>query len=222
MNTENNIRATALEFSDKRVTTMCKKIAESFERRDLFEASKGNNVSENASNGYCKTRKRYLAQGSNVAIARLFLALNVEPSNVIEHSNNDASMFSVYALDKIAEIAQFVCGKGASLQAVTKCFILCALKATRNGQSVITNEVNQRFLNSLDISSLNDAELIEYIENNRHKSMSTGAATQSSQMRNVLDRLGCGEVVKVVKPRDAVRVNADHALLTYIEERLTA
>lgn len=220
MNTENNIRATALEFSDKRVATMCKKIEESFERRDLFEASKGNNVSENASNGYCKTRKSYLA--NKVAVARLFLALNVDPSNVIEHSNNDASMFSVYALDKIREIAQFVTGQGASLQAVTKCFILCALKATRNGQSVITNEVNQRFLNSLDISSLNDADLIEYIENNRHKSMSTGAATQSSQMRNVLDRLGCGEVVKVVKPRDAVRVNANHALLTYIEERLTA
>jgi hypothetical protein len=58
---------------------------------------------------------------------------------------------------------------------------------------------------------LTDQDLIDHLDTLRHRAMTSGAETQSSQARNVLDVLGLGRIQNVEKPRDAIVIDADHA-----------
>lgn len=206
-NTEKKtLRETALGFSNGQVGAMTAKIVKSFERRDAFESSQGLVISEK--NSYSVERDRML--NNKVAVARLFLALALEPSAVIERKVASNAMFNAKALKKVTEIAQFVCGFGAKLERVTRAFIACALIATDNKVDVITNATNRKFLCSVGFSGqITDQDLIDHLDELRLRSMTSGAETQSSQARNVLDVLNLGRITTVDKPRDAIVLNAD-------------
>lgn len=201
-------RATALAFDDSQVAAMRTAITESFERRDVFEASQGVNLATDSS--YTRERKRMLA--NDIAVARLFLALGVEPASVIERKVSESSMFNAKALKKITEIARFSCGYGEKLERVTRAFIACALIASDKGIATATNATNRKFLCGADFSGqVTDADLIAHLDELRHRAMTSGAETQSSQARNVLDVLTLGRIESVDKPRDAITINAQHA-----------
>lgn len=205
-NTE-TLREVALGFSTQKVTAMTTKIEQSFDRRDQFEAANG--IALAGRNSYTVERDRMLK--NKIAVARLFLALSLEPSNVIERKVSSNAMFNAKALKKITEIAQFVVGFGAKLERVTKAFIACALIATDNKIDVITNATNRKFLCSAGFTGqVTDQELIDHLDELRLRSMTSGAETQSSQVRNVLDVLGLGEIRSTDKPRDAIVIHADN------------
>jgi hypothetical protein len=210
------LRERALGFDAKVVATMKGKITASFKRRDQFESDNGLNVGER--NSYTVERDRMLK--NSTAVAMLFLALDLQPSEVIERKVACNAMFNAKALKKVNEIASFVCGYGEKLERVMRAFIACAIVATDKGVDVITNAVNARFLNSDDLKAhITDSDLLENLDDLRAKHMTSGAATQSSQCRNVLDVLGLGSVRSIDKPRDSIALNADHAFYSLFRER---
>lgn len=202
-----DIKEVALGFSDARVKTMCGKLTESIERRHSFELTQG--LAMTGATSWEKARKQL--EASQIAVARMFLALNLEPAAVIERQAVEGKMFNAKAIKKIVELAQFTCGMPGKIERVTKAFIACALIASdKNPGSAITNAVNQRFLGNKDLSTLiTDKDILDNLDDLRHKSMSTGAETQSSQARNVLDVLGLGTITTVTRARDAVVLNLD-------------
>lgn len=206
-----SLRDVALAFNQKAVDEMSTKLIDSFARRDSFESANGLNIATD--NSYTRERDRMLK--AKVAVSRFMLALSIEPANVIERKVSANAMFNAKALKKVTELAQFTCGYGQRLERVTRAFIACALIATDRKIEVITNEVNRRFLCGADFSGrLTDQDLIDHLDELRHRAMTSGAETQSSQARNVLDVLGLGSVLTVTKHRDAIKLNADHAFYT--------
>lgn len=203
-----SFREVALSFSQQKVTAMVAKIEAAFERRDDFES--GNKVSLIADNSYTRERKRMLA--NKVAVARFFLALGIEPSAVIERKVAETSMFNAKALKKVTELARFSCGVGERLERVMRAFIACAIVAADKNVTTLNNKVNVRFLGSSDLrAALSDQDLIDHLDDLRYKVMTSGAETQSSQARNVLDVLGLGVIRSTDKPRDAIEINSQHA-----------
>lgn len=212
-----SLREVALGFSNAQVGAMCAKIKKSFERRDAFEASQGLVLA--ARNSYTVERDRMLA--NNIAVARFFLALDVEPSAVIERKVASTAMFNAKALKKVTELAQLTTSVGAKVEKVIKSFIACAIIATDRKVDVITNEVNRRFLCSQGFTAqISDTDLIDHLDELRLRSMTSGAETQSSQMRNVLDVLGLGEIRTIEKPRDAIVLNIDSPFYAMMREKL--
>jgi hypothetical protein len=211
-----SLRDAANAFSTQKVTAMVTKLEASFDRRDAFEIANGLDVT--ASNSY-STEKARMLKNKN-AVARLFLALSLEPSTVIERKVAENAMFNAKALKKVTEIAVFVCGYGEKLERVMRAFIACAIVATEKGVSTITNKVNVAFLGSSDLRGrLTDDDLIDHLDVLRHRAMTSGAETQSSQARNVLDVLGLGQIVSVEKPRDAIVIDASHGFFAQFRDR---
>ncbi|WP_375292099.1 hypothetical protein [Sphingomonas melonis] len=200
------LRDTALSFDTATVTAAVDALRDSFARRDAFEASNG--LSLTADSSYVRERNRMLK--SEIAVARFFLAIGVDASDVVERKVASNAMFNAKALKKVTEIAQYVCGFGHKLEKVTRAFIACALIATDRGHTDITNDVNRKFLNGSDFSAIiKDQELVDYLRDQRHVAMNSGAETQSSQARNVLDVLGLGSIKSVQKNRDAIALHTD-------------
>lgn len=200
------LRDTALSFDTATVTAAVDALRDSFARRDAFEASNG--LSLTADSSYVRERNRMLK--SEIAVARFFLAIGVDASDVVERKVASNAMFNAKALKKVTEIAQYVCGFGHKLEKVTRAFIACALIATDRGHTDITNDVNRKFLNGSDFSAIiRDQELVDYLRDQRHVAMTSGAETQSSQARNVLDVLGLGSIKSVQKNRDAIALHTD-------------
>jgi hypothetical protein len=211
-----SLRERAIGFDAKVVSTMKGKITQSFKRRDAFESANGLNIGER--NSYTVERDRMLK--NSTAVAMLFLALDLEPSAVIERKVSSNAMFNAKALKKVNEIASFVCGYGEKLERVMRAFIACALVATDKGHDVITNAINARFLNSDDLKAhVTDSDLLDNLNELRATHMTSGAATQSSQCRNVLDVLGLGSVRSIDKPRDAIALNETHGFYQLFRER---
>lgn len=216
-NNEKSLREVALGFSNVEVAAMCGKLKKSFDRRDQFETAQGCSIIEK--NSYTVERDRMLK--NNVAVSRFFLALAIEPSAVIERKVASNAMFNAKALKKVTELAQFVVGHGAKLERVIKSFIACAIIATDRKVDVITNEVNRRFLCSQGFTAqINDQDLIDHLDELRLRSMTSGAETQSSQMRNVLDVLGLGEIRSIEKPRDAIVLHIDSPFYSVMRKAL--
>lgn len=210
-NETTTLRETANAFSTQKTTAMCTKIEDSFARRDSFEASNG--LAITAKNSYTTERDRMLK--NKVAVARLFLALDLEPSAVIERKVSESSMFNAKALKKVTEIAQFVCGYGQKLEKVMRAFIACTIIATERGAESVNNRLNVQFLHGADLSQhVSDSDLIDALDEMRHRAMTSGAETQSSQARNVLDVLGIGQIRSIEKPRDAIALDLSHGFVS--------
>jgi hypothetical protein len=209
------LRETALSFAVETVDATVAAIRESFVRRDAFELSQGLDIS--AKNSYTTERGRMLA--NERAVAMFFLALGIEPHAVIERKVASNAMFNAKALKKVTELAQFTCGYGQRLERVMRAFIACAIIATERGHDVITNDVNRAFLCSRGFGDrIKDADLIAHLDELRHRAMTSGAETQSSQSRNVLDVLGLGSIRSIDAPRDAIALNAEHAFFAQFAE----
>ena len=202
------IREAAQAFTDAQVAECVDALDQSFERRDFFEIA--NNLDLDASNSYTKARDKMLA--NKVSVARFLLALDVQPSAVIERKVAETKMFNAKALDKVTELAVAVLNNTAhaisKVQKVTVAFIACAL-AFDNGDA-IDNKVNKQFLSNNDVSKMvaND-DIAEYVSAYQHKYITGGKDTQSSQVRNVLDVLGLGSIVSNERARGAIMLNGD-------------
>lgn len=207
----------ALAFDQEAVDAMGIEIQESLERRHAFELSQG--LTLTGSTSWEVSKKK--AEGAKIALARMFLALNIKPANVFERRLVEGKMFNAKSIKKIVEMAKFTCGEVGGMELVTRAFVACSIIAdTKNPGEPITNDINARFLNSKDLGAwIKDQELLDAIDQLRHKSMTTGAATQSSQARNVLDVLGLGTVTKVLRERDAVCINAAHPFYELFREK---
>lgn len=180
----------------------------SFDRRDSFEESNGLSLVSDSS--YVRERNRMLK--NEIAVSRFFLALGISASDVIERKVSSSSMFNAKALKKVTELAQYVVSYGVTIEKVTRAFIACALIASDRGHIDITNDINRKFLNGSDFSAyISDQELIDYLRDQRHVAMTSGAETQSSQARNVLDVLGLGVIKSVHKNRDAIALDTSHS-----------
>lgn len=209
------LRDVALALDSNIVAATVTKIEESFARRDTFETSQGLNIG--AKNSYTVERDRML--GAKVAVAMFFLALDVEPSAVIERKVASNAMFNAKALKKVTELARFTVGHGEKLERVMRAFIACAIIATENGHSDITNEINRAFLCSRGFGDrISDQDLIDHLDSLRHRAMTSGAETQSSQSRNVLDVLGIGAIKSLQSPRDAIALDINHGFVAQFRE----
>lgn len=219
--TVHSLRDVALSFDQTAVDAMSAQIDACFIGRDAFEASQGLDLADRSSS-YAKAQKNMRA--NMVAVARGLLALNVEPSNVIRRKVVSGAEFSAKALDKVTEICAFICGNTSRFQKVTQAFIACSIVVADHDDSAIGNRVNKLFLSNASFDKLvSDKELAQYVSDYQHKFMSGGKDTQSSQVRNVLDVLGLGEIVTVDHARGGIRINRSHGFYNLFRERyLTA
>lgn len=204
-NTEiQTLRAKANAFAQPQVDAMVAKIKAAFTQRDKHE--QGSMLS------YERERKRMI--GSSIAVARLFLALDIEPSNIILRKVNSNAMFNAKALKKIVEIAQFVCGARSNIEKVLAAFIACALVFDERASKgdAIANTQNKAFLSSANFDKIvSDADLATYLKDYQHKFMTGGQDTQSSQVRNVLDVLGLGAITTANnRSRGGIAINSNH------------
>lgn len=207
-------------FSHQKVAAMKTKIEESFARRDTFEAANGVAVTGKASS-YARERNRMT--GASVATARFFLALGLEPSEVIERKVAESAMFNAKALKKVTELALYSNNAKPlnSIERVTRAFIACALVAADRGIATVTNETNRKFLCGAAFSGqIADVDLIAHLDDLRHRAMTSGADTQSSQARNVLDVLKLGRIESVTKPRDAITIDSQHMFFADMRSEL--
>lgn len=214
-----SLRDLALSFDTDAVDAMVSDIRATFDARDAFEQSRGLSLADKSSS-YAKAKANML--NNAIAVARGFLALNVEPVNVIRRKVVSGNEFSAKALDKVTELCAFICGNAARFQSVTKAFIACAIAVADKSadDSAIGNKVNKLFLSNASFDRLvNDAELAAYIADYQHKFMSGGKDTQSSQVRNVLDVLGLATICTVDHARGGITINKAHGFYSLFRER---
>ncbi len=213
-----SMRETVVGYADEDVAVMVKAIDDSLDRREAFELAQGPVLTGSS---WDKARKQIAANRGG--LARMFMALGVTPSAVFERQVVQGKMFNAKAIKKIVELAQYVGQPAATkpkLERVTRAFIACALLADQtNPGSPITNAVNARFLGRKDLAChIKDQDILDNIEDLRHRAMTTGAETQSSQARNVLDVLGLGRVTTVTRARDAVVIDAEAPLFAMFRQ----
>ena len=202
--TEKTFRDRCNAFDTATVDSMVAKINASLERRD--------NAANNGGGSYTKERAKVVANIG--AVARFFLALNIEPSQVIERRVVASAMFNAKALKKVVELARFAVTGNKSIEKVMSAFIICALAfENRTDGAAISNRINKSFLSNLDFSKIvEDEELADYLADYQHAYISGGKDTQSSQARNVLDVLGLGEIVNCDnRSRGGIVLNNTHA-----------
>lgn len=206
-----SLRERANGFSPQRVGAMVKKIHDSFDRRDAFEAAKG--VASTGASSYAKGRLAVM--NNEASVARFFLARSIEPANLLERSLQSGDMFNAKALVKLVEIAAWSCGNTSKIQKVTKAFLACTVIMTKRGNDVITNTLNRKFLNSTDFSAvISDQETIDELSKQRHVVMTGGAPTQSSQVRCVLEAIGVADIVTTDRARDSIALDVNDDLVT--------
>jgi hypothetical protein len=212
-----SLRDIALSFDQGTVDTMIDDIRATFAARDTFEESRGLDLNDSASS-YAKAKRNMLANA--VAVARGFLALNVEPVNVIRRKVMSNNEFTAKGLDKVTEVCAFICGNASRFQRVTQAFIACSIAVADRDASPIGNKVNRAFLSNASFDKLvNDAELAAYLRDYQHKFMSGGRDTQSSQVRNVLDVLGLATICTVEHARGGISINRDHGFYQLFRNR---
>lgn len=207
MTNETSFRSLCASLNQNRVNLVVGKIKASFARRDVFEGDTAND----SSSSYAKQRKMVL--DNSQAVARFFLALNIEPANVIERKINANKMFNAKALKKIVELAKFSVTGSKKIEKVMSAFIVCSLAFdARSNNEAISNSVNKSFLSNLDFSKIvQDTELADYLADYQHSYISGGKDTQSSQARCVLEVLGLAEVVSCDnRYRGGVKIATDH------------
>lgn len=207
------LRDRALAYDAATVDAMRERIVASFDRRDTFE---GINATDSASS-YAKARKNMTA--NSVAVARAFLALDIEPANVIERKVVENKMFNAKALDKVTEICAFICGNSTRFQKVTQAFIACAMLYSSRNDTAIDNATNKAFLSNSSFKMIADDELRDYLRDYQHKFMSGGKDTQSSQVRNVLDVLNLASIVTVERARGGIVLNDTHEFYSLFHDR---
>lgn len=215
---ELTFREKATAISKPKIDAMVAEIQASVDRRHAFELANG------GIGGSWAASKKMIAANERT-IAAFFITLGVKPAAVFERQLVEGKMFNAKSIKKVVEMAKFALDGGVSrVEKVIQSFIACALIANDRSPGddpiTFTNGVNAKFLNRADLGTyIKDADLLEAIEEQRHTAMSTGAATQSSQMRNVLDVLGLGKVVKVERERDAVLVDYTHPFFAGFREK---
>jgi len=157
----------------------------------------------------------------NQAIARLFIAAEIDPKGYILNPYlDDAELIkrgfdpnartrNLKAYKKVREVAEYVVTGNAKLEAVFKTFVACSIVASRTVE-FIDSSVCERFLSSIPLTDVSE-DLAEAIDAFQAKHMTTGAATQASQMRLTLANLGAVEMVKedgrkgfVMKPQSGL------------------
>lgn len=134
------------------------------------------------------------------ALHRFFLAMQIDPKGYILNPYLDdaelkkrgfdpsARTRNLKAYKKVREVAEYVVTGQAKLEAVFKTFVACSIVASRT-VSFIDSNVCERFLSSIPLTDVS-ADLAEAIDAFQAKHMTTGAATQASQMRLTLANLG--------------------------------
>ena len=224
MTDQNNARTETVSISEKlkavtpaQIGSMTRKINESVARRDEFEKQQGLSLADTSSSWY--KAKAKIEKGKS-AFARYCVAMNIEPRNIIERKLFSHKMYNAKGLVKVIEATQLACGNTETMQKVTQAFIACAIVASDSGHNVISNDVNVNFINSRSFDSLLRDDLAQALDDFRMKSMTSGAPTQSSQVRNMLDALQVGEIGQINRPRDCISLNLDHGFIDLMRERL--
>lgn len=207
------LRDRANAFAQDAVDAMCAKIAKAFAQRDKFESG--------AMLSYLREKERMLVT-NKIAVARLFLALDIEPSNVILRKVSSNAMFNAKAFKKICELASFVCTGNTKIEKVMSAFIACALlfdERTAKG-AAISNAANKAFLSNMKFDQIvQDVDLAAYLADYQHKFITGGKDTQSSQARNVLDVLGLGAIATADnRARGGVIINSQHEFYSLFRE----
>jgi hypothetical protein len=201
-------------LSTESVDSMMLSIDNAFAIRDNFETRDGEIV---AGKAYRDVRKKMIANKRNVAC--LFLVSGVtDASNVICRKLVETNMFSAYALVKMNEIADLVCGApNHKMQAVTRAFLACAIVATDNGATVIDNVDNALFLkrDALKASSYfkDDEKAFDMMTRWARGHCENSEQTQSSQVRCVLEALNFATLVHDKRSRGAIAIDTSHAFI---------
>lgn len=198
------------------VGSMRKRIADLIDQRKELDAAKLADGQE-----LSKDFRHLEAWKENDSIARLFIAAEIDPkAYILNPYLEDAELIkrgfdpnartrNLKAYKKVSEVAAYVVTGKAKLEAVFKTFVACSILASRTVEFIDSN-VCERFLSSIPLTDVSP-DLAEAVDAFQAKHMTTGAATQSSQMRLTLANLGAVTIEKrdgrkgfILKPNSGI------------------
>jgi hypothetical protein len=186
----------AMHFAPKsKIAQIAELLQQVSQERTEFEAHRERKLSDGSVIvGQSNDIKHVHNLAASDAVARLLYALKVDVRAYLypqscEGGKTSSQTSNLKAYKKTLEIAETIFHGTSSLENVVKVFTVCAYRATVNfGQEVIKRDYSESFLNSYEFRSISQgtAELWNAIDDVRAKHMSTGAATQASQMIRTL------------------------------------
>ncbi|MCR9222835.1 MAG: hypothetical protein NXH70_02100 [Hyphomonas sp.] len=235
MSTRTNVQTATTELIDQpmiwnmvnatpqAVGSMRKRIA------DLIEDRKARDEAKLPEGGQLSKDFRHLEDWKDCdAIARLFIAAEIDPkAYILNPYIEDAELIkrgfdpsartrNLKAYKKVREVAEYVVTGNAKLEAVFKTFVACSIVASRTVEFIDSN-VCERFLSSIPLNDVSE-DLAQAVDAFQAKHMTTGAATQSSQMRLTLANLGAVQIQKE-EGRKGFILNKESGLIQALAER---
>jgi hypothetical protein len=186
----------SMKFAPKaKIAAMIASINEVASERRAFEAT----VERRLANGsfvvgQSADIKHVDALTDNEAVARLFVALKVDPRAYIypqsqtggKSSSSETSNLKAYK--KAREVAEVIWSGRSTLENVAKVFSVALYRASLHGYEVVSRDFLETFLHSREVRSINQGtdDFWTAIDDVRAKHMSSGAQTQASQMVRTL------------------------------------
>lgn len=218
----------SMKFAPKsKVTAMLESIeAVAVERRNFEATVQRRSADGSLYVGQSNDIKHVEALRGNEAVARMFVALKVDPRSYIfpqsqptGKSSTETSNLKAYK--KAREVAELIWTGASTIENVCKVFSVCAFRAvTMSGADVLKRQFAETFLSSVEFRTIREAseDLWNAIDEVRAKHMTTGAQTQASQMIRTLVALRSAEDVRDGREKN-VRVHADGLVLQALMRR---
>lgn len=202
------------------INTVCDE-REAFEERVERRLADGSFIT-----GQSADIKHVRALKNNEAVARMFVALNVNPRAYVFPQSQDggktsAETSNLKSYKKLREVAESVWSGSSTLENVVKVWSVCAFKSARDfSTDVLSRDFSENFLTSRAFKSIHQGsnDFWSAVDDVRAKHMSTGAATQTSQMVRTLVALGSAVDVREGRAKHT-RINADGLVLNALMRR---
>jgi hypothetical protein len=212
--------------SKDKVASMLTAIKSVASERETFEANVDRRLADGSFvTGQSADIKHVQALCDNDSVARLFVALKIDPRAYIFPQSRDGGKSStetsnLKAYKKAREVAECIWTGTSTLENVARVFTTCAYRASQFGQEVLTRDFLENFLSSREFRSINQGsvDLWNAIDDVRAKHMSSGAQTQASQMVRTLVALKSAVDVRDGRAKHT-RVDADGKVMQALMRR---
>jgi hypothetical protein len=164
----------------------------------------------------------------NDAVARLFVALKLDPVQVIfpqsqvgGKTSSETSNLKGYK--KLREIAETIWTGSSTLENTVKVFTACAYTIAHAGKDVLERRYAEDFLSSREYRSISQGSedflrAVEEVDSMRRSEITGGKQTQTSQMIRQLVALGSATDVRDGRAKN-VRIHADGLVMQALMRR---
>jgi hypothetical protein len=216
----------SMKFAAKsKVEAMVSSVNSMVEERIAFEMTVERKGSDGRIySGVCPDALALRSLKNHDAVACMLVALKVDPRAYLYPQSQDGGKQSdqtsnLKSMKKAREIAETIWSPvvASPLEKVVKVWTVCAHYCATHGRDVLPRNESELFLNASRIRS-GSSEIFDAIDAYRAKEMSTGAATQTSQMVRQLVALKSATDVREGRAKHT-RINPEGLVISALMRR---